>query len=120
MTVKYLLDGNVDLDYRAQLLRHDPTLVAWAINDPGAPSKETPDPAILRWCEEHGFILVTNNRRSMPRHLADHLTEGRHIPGIFVLNPEMSMGETIEELIIIAAASFADEYQDLISYLPLT
>lgn len=118
--VRYLLDENVDLEYRLQLLRHDSTLIVWAINDPGVPSKETPDPAILRWCEEHDFILVTNNRRSMPRHLADHLGAGRHVPGIFVLNPEMGLGDTIEELILIAAASFAYEYQDRISYLPLT
>jgi hypothetical protein len=28
---------------------------------------------------------VTNNRKSKPRHLADHLAGGRHVPGIFVL-----------------------------------
>src|SRR5262249_32670542 len=120
MKVKYLLDENVDLEYRFQLIRHNPTLTVWAVNDPGAPAKETPDPDILRWCEEHDFILVTNNRRSMPRHLADHLAEGRHVPGIFILNPELSLGETIEELILIAEATFADEYADHISYLPLT
>jgi hypothetical protein len=42
-----------------------------------------------------------------------------HIPGIFILSPELSLGETIEELILIAEASFADEYADRISYLPL-
>ena len=120
MPVKYLLDENVDLSYRVQLLRHDPALIVWAINDPGAPSKETSDPDILRWCEEHDFILVTNNRRSMPRHLANHLAHKRHVPGIFILNLEMGMGDTIDELILIAEASFADEYQDRISYLPLT
>ncbi|MDQ3010262.1 MAG: DUF5615 family PIN-like protein [Acidobacteriota bacterium] len=120
MMVKYLLDENVDLGYRTQLLRHAPTLVAWAVNDPGAPAKETLDPAILCWCEDHDFILVTHNRSSMPGHLADHLTAGRHVPGIFVLSPELSMGATIAELVLIASASFADEYQDRISYLPLT
>jgi hypothetical protein len=120
MTVSYLLDENVDLSCRTQLLRHQPELIVWAIGDPGAPARETPDPEILCWCEEHRFVLVTNNRRSMPRHLADHLAQGRHVPGIFVLNPEMGIGETIDELVLIAGASFNDEYQDRISYLPLT
>jgi Domain of unknown function (DUF5615) len=57
MKVKYLLDENVDLEYRVQLLRHDPALTVWAVNDPGAPAKGTLDPDILRWCEEHDFIL---------------------------------------------------------------
>ncbi len=70
--------------------------------------------------KNRGSLLVTNNRSSMPRHLADHLAEGHHVPGIFILNPELSLGETIEELTLIAEASFADEYMDRISYLPLT
>jgi len=31
----------------------------------------------------------------------------------------MSVGETIEELVLVALASLADEYRDRISYLPL-
>lgn len=56
----------------------------------------------------------------MPRHLADHLAEGRHIPGIFVIDPFSKIGEILTELIIIAGASFAKEYQDRIEYLPLS
>jgi hypothetical protein len=66
------------------------------------------------------FILVTNNRKSMPRHLADHLALDRHIPGIFVIDPTQSMGQMIDELLLIAAASFENEYHDRIEYLPLT
>ena len=120
MTPGYLLDENVDLSYCAQLLLHDPDLIVWAVGDPGAPKKGTSDPDILSWCEEYGFILVTNNRKSMPRHLTDHLAQGRHMPGIFILNPDMSMGDTIDELILISGASFSDEYSDRISYLPLS
>jgi hypothetical protein len=56
----------------------------------------------------------------MPGHLASHLTSGRHVPGIFTLNPEMSVGQTIEELLLIAAASGDSEYQGYIVYLPVT
>lgn len=33
--------------------------------------------------------------------MRDHLAAGHHIPGIFTLNPSMSIGETIEELALI-------------------
>ncbi|WP_373526861.1 hypothetical protein [Nostoc sp.] len=62
---------------------------------------------------------MTNNRTSMPVHLADHIAVKRHIPGIFILNPNLSIGENIEELIITALASEEDQYQDRIVYLPL-
>ena len=120
MTLQYLLDENVDPSYKAQLHRRNPNIVMWVVGEPGVPPRGTLDPEILLWCEEHNFLLVTNNRTSMPVHLADHIAEGRHVPGIFILNPKLSMGQNIEELILIAEGSFDDEYQDQIVNLPLT
>ena len=113
------MDENLDPIYQTQLRRREPILTVWAIGDPNTPAKGTLDPEILIWCEKHNFILVTNNRRSMPVHLADHLAQGNHIPGIFQLNPNMSVGETLEELVLAALASLEGEYCDRISYLPL-
>lgn len=56
----------------------------------------------------------------MPVHLQDHLAQDRHATGILILNAEMSVGETVEELILVASASSAEEYQDQIIYLPIT
>lgn len=118
--MRYLLDEHIAPAYRAQLLRAAPELEVWIVGDPGAPPRGTFDPEILIWCEEHHFVLVTNNRKSMPRHLADHLALGRHIPGILVINPALTMGELLDELVLIAGASDENEYHDLILYLPLT
>ena len=119
-TIRYLLDEHVDPLYRTELLKREPGVTVWRIGLLGAPAKGTLDADLLDWCEENSFILVTNNRKSMPGHLSDHLAKGRHVPGIFELNPNMGIGETIEELILIWAASRSDEYQDRIVYLPLS
>ncbi len=81
MTLRYLLDENVAFALQLALRGHDPDLTVWAIGEPGAPPRGTLDPDILRWCEEHDFVLVTNNRRTMPEHLIAHLSSGRHVPG---------------------------------------
>ncbi|MCL1464612.1 DUF5615 family PIN-like protein [Argonema galeatum] len=120
MSLKYLLDENVDPSYKIQLHRRNPDIVMWIVGEPGTPPRGTLDPEILCWCEEHDFVLVTNNRTSMPVHLTDHIAIGRHIPGIFILNPKLSMGQTIEDFIFIAEASFENEYQDRIVNLPVT
>ena len=120
MSISYLLDEHIAPTYREQLIRHKPDLTVWMIGDPGAPAKGTSDPEILCWCEDKGFVLVTSNRKSMPDHLRDHLAAGRHVPGILTLNPDMTWRDTIDELILIAEAAFADEYRDLILYLPQT
>ena len=54
-----------------------------------------------------------------PRHVTDHIKNGRHVPGIFELNPNMSIRETVEELLLIWGASEMKEYQDVIIYLPI-
>lgn len=119
MTLKYLLDENVDPAYAHQLRRRT-DLVVRMVGEPATLTKATLDPEILGWCEANGFILVTNNRASMPVHLVDHLAQDRHVPGILIQNPNLSIGENLEELIIAASASFDEEYQDRIEYLPLT
>ncbi len=119
MSRRYLFDENVDIALITELRRRDPGLTVWSVGDPGAPPRGTTDPDILIWCEGHGFVLVTNNRRTMPAHLADHLRNGRHSPGIFQLNPELGMGGTIDVLLLAARASRTDEHQDQIKYLPM-
>ena len=120
MTIRYLIDENIDPLYKAQLLLKKPGLVVYSIGDPGTPPKGTLDPEILCWCEENDFILITNNRKSMPAHLTVHLTHESHIPGIITLNLEMGIGDTVEELILIAEVGNPSEYQDRIEYLPVT
>ncbi|NJN87518.1 MAG: DUF5615 family PIN-like protein [Leptolyngbyaceae cyanobacterium SL_7_1] len=118
--LKYLIDENVDPLYPVQLRRLRPELVVWIIGEPSTPPKGTLDPAILLWCERFEFILVTNNRSSMPVHLKEHLNEGHHIPGIFILNRNLTVKQNLNELILIAEASFDGEYQNQIIHLPLT
>lgn len=117
--LKYLMDENVNPVYINQLRRRKPDLVIRAIGEPNTPLKGTLDPEIIILCEAHNFVLITNNRTSMPVHLVDHINIGDHVPGIFILNPDMGIGETIEELILVAEASFEEEYQDQIINLPI-
>lgn len=119
MALKYLIDENVNPIYPNQIRLREPDIIIKVVGEPKTPPKSTLDPEILYWCEDNKFVLVTNNRASMPVHLADHITANRHVPGIFILNPNLSIGENLEELILAALASEDDEYQDRIVYLPL-
>lgn len=65
MAFKYLMDENVDPVYTKQLRRLKTDLFILAVGELTAPPRGTLDPEILCWCEEHDFILVTNNRKSI-------------------------------------------------------
>jgi hypothetical protein len=79
----------------------------------------TLDPQILIWCEVQNSILITDNRRSMPAHLADHVRQGRTVPGIFSIDWSMSVAQLAEHLIFVAQVSLPDEYQNSIWFLPI-
>ncbi len=116
---RFLIDENISPTYRTQLLYHESSLTVLRVGDEGAPTRGTQDPEILEWCEQNQFILITNNRKSMPQHLSDHLAAGHHVPGIFTINLEVPMGLIIDQLLLIVGASDDDEYIDQITYIPL-
>ncbi len=119
MTIRYLLDENVDPIYRTELLRRENRITVWRVGMLDAPPRGTSDPDMIDWCERETFLLITNNRKTMPPHLSEHLAKGHHVPGILILSEHMTVGETINELWLIWATSSGDEYRDTITFLPI-
>ena len=119
MKPRFLLDEHVNRAIQRQLRRLDPRIDVLAINDPDAPPAGISDPDILTWIEKSGYILVTENRSTLPEHLADHYAVGGHVPGILWLRPHAGVGQIIEELYLIWVASNADEYEDSAFFIPL-
>lgn len=117
--VRYLLDENVNRAVQRQLSRLAEGIEVLAIGDPEAPPKGSSDPEILEWIERHGYILVTENRRTIPMHLREHWAKGRHVPGIFFLRPFASLSAIIEDLYLIWLVADAEEFVDQTIYLPL-
>ena len=119
-TVKFLLDEHVAFSLRDGLRRREPEIIVRRIGEPRAPGFGTLDPEIFIWCEENQFSLVTNDHASMPVHFRDHLSAGRHLPGLFILSERLSIGETIEELLLIWEEASFDEFTDRVNYLPIS
>jgi hypothetical protein len=118
--MRLLLDENVPALLYEAITRSLPQVTVEIIGRPEAPPKGTLDPEILAWCEHHECLLLTNNRRSMPLHLRDHLQQGGHHPGILVFNWDASLSAVVEDLVILLEASRPEELFDQIRYLPLT
>ena len=116
---RYLIDENLSPAYRAQLFDREPLLEVLRVGDEGAPARSTQDPEILKWCEQNNFILLTKDPNTIPKHLDDHLAAGHHVPGIIMINSSVPMGTILDDLILIAAASHENEYNDQIVYVPL-
>jgi hypothetical protein len=55
----------------------------------------------------------------MPVHQQNHLAAGRHVPGIFVLSHDTSVGEIVADLRLLWDAAQPGEFDDQLVYLPL-
>ena len=76
------------------------------------------DPAVLAWAEREGRILVTGDKNTIPTHLAAHLAQGRHSPGVFMVRPAWSVRAVVELLVLAAYVSEAEEWQDRVEFIP--
>ena len=119
MRPRFLLDEDMDPEVRVQLQKKQPKIEVVVIGDPGVPPKSTPDPIILKWIEHNNYILVTNNRRTMPEHFGNHLKTGGQVPGILIFRKKYAIRPILEMLEMIWVASDAEEYRNKIEYLPL-
>ncbi len=119
MKPRFLLDENVDPAIQRSLIRLNFEVEIVCIGEPFVPPKGTLDPEILIWIEENDYILVTNNRASMPVHVQDHLSAGRHFLGILSIRPNSNIRQLVDELYLIWEASEAEEYYDIIQHIPL-
>jgi hypothetical protein len=119
MKPRFLLDEHANRAIQRQLRRLDARIEVLAIGDLGAPPAGTSDPDVLGWLEENGYILVTENRSTIPVHLSDHFAAGQHVPGVFWIRPDVGIGRIIEELYLIWSISTAEEYQDRMLFIPL-
>jgi hypothetical protein len=119
MNPGFLLDEQLPVWWPRAIMRRYASLTVWRVGSPTTPPLGEPDDVLLDWCAVHRFYLLTNNRKSMPKHLADRVSAGKHVPGIFLVTAALSVSRLALNLSLIDGASFADEYQDQIIDLPL-
>lgn len=117
--IRYLIDENTAHAIGDQLRRLQPDIFVLTVGDDLAPPLGTPDPDILLWLEREGYCFITRNRRSLPQHLRNHLAAENHVPGMFTLRPRASVGQIVNDLLLIWEASQSEEYRDQIVHIPL-
>ena len=78
----------------------------------------TLDGELLLWAEHENRILVTEDKRTMPRHLAEHLASGHHSLGVFVVRAGFSWGDVLDALVLVAHAGDPADYLDVVTFLP--
>ncbi len=121
MALAFVLDENVPSRIWTAIQRHNTVHNEFLNVVRVGESHELPfssdDPSILLWAEQKNRLLLTLDKSTMPVHLAKHLVEGHHSPGILMLNANASTVRCLEYLVLVAYASEGVEWQDRIEYI---
>ncbi len=116
-----------DEQMRSRKLRHalvkHALIGGWPINfvrvgDPGVAPYGTPDPDVLIWAADHGRVLVSEDKKTMRTHFADHLAAGRHSAGVMLVRPSATNDDLIQYLEMVGVACRPDEFHDRILFVP--
>jgi hypothetical protein len=99
------------------LTRRDPALEFTLVRDQGLEAAD--DPTILAWAAEHGLVLLTHDRKTIPAFVYERVANELALPGVFVVNSDMAVGAAIEELLLAAHCLTLDECRDRVIYFPM-
>ena len=122
MPLSFLMDENIPGRVLRAIQRHnlggsDPLDVVRVGQRPDLPLSSD-DRMILLWAERENRILVTEDKNTMPAHLARHLESGHRSPGVFLVRPGTDTLTLVEHLVLVAHASEPQEWQDRVDYIP--
>jgi predicted nuclease of predicted toxin-antitoxin system len=91
------------------LLEHEPALDLVRVQDVGLQSAD--DRVVLARAADEGRIVITDDRSTLSGFAYERVAAGQSMPGVIVLNKTMSPGDTIEQLLMIAVRSSAEELE---------
>lgn len=91
----------------------------WISSPQTTRTEGVPDPEVLALAAAQDRILVSHDFQTMPRHFGDFVQAGNSSPGVILVRQRLPVGDAIEELVLIWAASDADEWQNRILRIPL-
>jgi predicted nuclease of predicted toxin-antitoxin system len=78
------------------------------------------DPVILEWAAKEGRVLITQDMRTMIGYAWARVKARQSMPGVIVRDETaVTIRQAIDDLLVIALCSAADDFKDQVFYLPL-
>jgi hypothetical protein len=117
-----LVDENLRGPFWSALARanaeHTPPIEITCVGAYNAPPLGSKDPEILSWAERHGYVVVSNDVRTMPGLVARYVRAGGQIPGVFLIELPCSIPQILEALFYFATESEDDDWHYLSIFIP--
>ncbi|BAY13486.1 DUF5615 family PIN-like protein [Calothrix sp. NIES-2098] len=115
MTIRFQADADFNQNIVSGVLRREPKIdfqTALVTDLEGLQDIE-----VLDIAAKEGRILVSHDRRTMPFHFAEYIAT-QTSAGVLIISQDLPIQEAINSLILIWAASDAQEWINRIVFLP--
>lgn len=116
MKIRFQADANLNQIILLATVRHEPAIDFQTAMAAGLASLS--DKEVLAMAAREGRVLVTHDRKTMPRHFSEFITTDTS-PGLLIIPQHLSVASAVEDLILIWFATEADEWINRICSLPL-
>lgn len=115
--IRFLADENFNGRILRGVRRERPDADILRLQD--TPMYEAPDPQVLAWAAQEGRILLTHDIETMVGYANQRISAGLPMPGIIAVRDTIPIGQVIEDLLAVLAASEASDWENLVTFLPL-
>lgn len=116
MRITFLADADFNEDVVKGVLRREPTIDFRGAASAGLRGRT--DLEVLAIAASEGRVLVTHDRKTMPLSFGQFILKTIS-PGVFVIAQKTDLLAAIEDLVLVWAASEAEEWINRICTLPL-
>ncbi len=111
--MRFLADENFD----NRILLRNPDFDVIRVQDTEV--YQADDPAVLAFAAHEGRILLTRDVNTMEGFAYDRIEAGLSMPGVIEIKQNVPIREVIDDLLMVAEASTAEEWENRVAYLPM-
>jgi predicted nuclease of predicted toxin-antitoxin system len=76
------------------------------------------DATLLAWAAEKRRIVLTHDRQTVPSFAYERIRSHQFMPGVIVVSDALPVGEAIETLTMYVECGSAEEFENLVTFLP--
>jgi Domain of unknown function (DUF5615) len=114
--IRFLADASLHHAIVTGCLRREPAIDFLSAHE--ARLEGVPDPDVLAFATHQNRILVASDLRMMPRHFGNFLGANGQCAGVFLVRQRAPLADVIEALVLVWAASDADEWSNRLVEVP--
>ena len=115
--LRFLADENFDQRIIRGLLARAPLTDVVTVQDAGLSARR--DQELLAWAANQRRVLLTHDVTTMTGYAYERIAGGQPMPGVFAVHQTVAIGQVIDDLVLLAEASYDDEWEGQVRYLLL-